>query len=254
MRKTEALAIGYRQLAVDFNARPECFTEPGITFTAPALNPGRRFYSTEAPFFSMVTVGNSAVVMAEERLRPALENWAKDAEQAHWLFELPRMIQLAEFLAPYGYELTQTFHLYLPAGPFAPVEAPDGFTLRWLERGDIQAFYPNSAWPNALQEADNPNRPDALALAAMDGGKIIGMAGASIDAPGLWQAGIDVAPGYRGRGLAALLVRGLCHEIQRRGALPFYGTSLSNLHSQNIARNCGFFPAWVEVSAKRKEP
>jgi hypothetical protein len=36
------------------------------------------------------------------------------------------------------------------------------------------------------------------------------------------------------------------------GEIPFYGTSLSNLHSQNIALNSGFRPAWVEIGAKKQ--
>lgn len=253
MEKQKAWAIGLAQLAVDFNAKPEDFTKSGILFTAPARNPGRRAYGTETPFFEMVTVGNSTVIMADERLWKELEAWAAGAEEAHWLFELPRMVKLAGILSPYGYELTQTFHHYLPAEDFEPAAPPDGLALRWLEREDISAYYPNTAWPNALQETGNPERPDALALAAMDGAKPAAMAGASLDSPAMWQIGIDVRPEYRGRGLGTLLVRGLAYEVERRGAMPFYGTSLSNLHSQNIARNCGFAPAWVAVSAKKKE-
>lgn len=32
----------------------------------------------------------------------------------------------------------------------------------------------------------------------------------------------------------------------------FYGTSVSNYHSWNIAINSGFRPAWVEIGAQRK--
>lgn len=32
---------------------------------------------------------------------------------------------------------------------------------------------------------------------------------------------------------------------------PFYGTNMSNYHSWNIAINCGFKPAWVEIGAQR---
>lgn len=261
MDREQVQEAAYRQLAIDFNARPEDFQSGRITFTAPALLPGRRLYSTETPFLELVTVGGSAVIMADERLWPALREWSADAEEAHWLLELPRMLKLAGILAPYGYELTQTFHHYLPSVDFPPVEAPEGLRLRWLEREEILDFYPNRDWPNALQDQDNPARPDALALLALDGEKPAGMAGASIDAmaakgkdfPEFWQIGIDVLPAYRGRGLGALLVRGLAREVERRGAVPFYGTSLSNIYSQNIAWKCGFRPAWAGVSAKRRK-
>lgn len=252
MNKREALSLGIKQLATDYNARPEDFIRPGITFTPPALNPGRRVYSDEMPFFELAAVGHAAVIMADEALRPELDEWIKDVEHPHWLLEFPRLLTLSKILEPYGWQLTQTFHCYLPAGSFGPVSPPEGLEFRLLERGGIGELYPNSDWPNALQDDYNPKRPDVLALAAVDGGKIVGMAGASADAPGMWQAGIDVLPEYRGRGLGTLLVRGLCHEVQKRGAVPFYGTSLSNIHSQNISCRCGFAPAWVAVSARKK--
>ena len=44
---------------------------------------------------------------------------------------------------------------------------------------------------------------------------------------------------------------GLKNEIIKRGDIPFYGTSVSNYHSRNIALNCGFKPMWVELGANR---
>lgn len=253
MEKRKAWARAAAQLAIDFNARPEDFQTKGIVFTAPAMNPGRRVYSNTMPFLEMVTAGNSTVIMADAVLRKELDSWTAGAEKAHWLFELPRMIQLAGILAPYGYEPTQTFHYYLPSRDFEPAAAFGGLTLKWLEREDIAVCYPNSIWPNALQRRENPPRPDVLALMALDGDRPAAMAGASADSPAMWQVGIDVKPGYRGKGLGTLLVEGLSREAERRGALPFYGTSLSNIHSQNIAWKCGFRPAWVAVSARKKE-
>jgi len=36
-------------------------------------------------------------------------------------------------------------------------------------------------------------------------------------------------------------------EIEKRGKIPFYGTSLSNMYSWGIALNSGFTPVWVEI-------
>ncbi len=253
MDRQTAWEIGLQQLAIDYNAQPEDFQKAGFTFTAPALNPGRRAYSDRLPFFELVTTGASAVIMAGEGLYPALREWIQGVKEPHWLFEFPRMRKLAEILAPYGYELTQTHHGYLPAGGFSSALPPEGIFLKWLESREISLFYPNEAWPNALQEGENPARPDVLALAALDGEKIAGLAGASADGREMWQIGIDVLPEYRGRGLGTLLVRNLAAELEQRGKLPFYYVSLSNLPSQNIAVSCGFRPAWVDVSARKKE-
>ena len=89
-----------------------------------------------------------------------------------------------------------------------------------------------------------------LAVVALDGEKIMGMAGCSADVPDLWQIGIDVLPGYRGHGVARTLVTLLRDEAFRRGAIPYYGTSLSNLASWKTALSSGFEPAWVEPEAR----
>ena len=63
MNKREALSLGIKQLATDYNARLEDFIRPGITFTPPALNPGRRVYSDEMPCFELAAVGDRKSVV-----------------------------------------------------------------------------------------------------------------------------------------------------------------------------------------------
>ena len=88
-------------------------------------------------------------------------------------------------------------------------------------------------------------------MCAYDGESIMGMAGCSEDAPGWLQIGIDVLPEYRSKGVATYLVTLLKNKILEEGHIPFYGTSLSNYHSWNIALNCGFRPVWVEIGAEK---
>ncbi len=125
------------------------------------------------------------------------------------------------------------------------------FTIKWLEQADITPFYGREEFPNALCDRFHPERPDVLAVIALDGENIMGMAGCSADTPEMWQIGIDVLPQYRGKGVARTLVTLLKEEAQRRGALPFYGTSLSNIGSWRTAIDSGFIPAWVEVESRR---
>ena len=89
-----------------------------------------------------------------------------------------------------------------------------------------------------------------LAVIALDGEKIMGMAGCSADTPLMWQIGIDVLPEYRDRGIGKTLVSLLKNEAIRRGAIPYYGTSLSNIASWKTAISCGFVPAWVETESR----
>ena len=52
------------------------------------------------------------------------------------------------------------------------------------------------------------------------------------------------------KGIGTTLVKLLKNEILKRGKIPFYGTAESHFHSQNIAINSGFFPAWAELYSK----
>ena len=98
---------------------------------------------------------------------------------------------------------------------------------------------------NSISFADG-----AALLFALDGDKICGMAGCSADTPEMWQIGIDVLPEYRGKGIAKTLVALLRDEAYRRGAIPYYGTSLSNIASWKTTISCGFVPAWVETESR----
>lgn len=76
------------------------------------------------------------------------------------------------------------------------------------------------------------------------------MAGCSADTPEMWQIGIDVLPEYRGKGIGKTLVALLRDEVLRRGFIPYYGTSLSNICSWKIALSCGFVPTWIETESR----
>ena len=41
------------------------------------------------------------------------------------------------------------------------------------------------------------------------------------------------------------------NETFRRGAIPYYGTSLSNLASWKTALSSGFTPSWIEVESRK---
>ena len=61
----------------------------------------------------------------------------------------------------------------------------------------------------------------------------------------------DVILKYRSKGVGTYLAALLKNKILERGGIPFYGTSVSNYHSWNIALNCGFKPTWLEIGARK---
>ena len=175
----------------------------------------------------------------------------RSAESGIWLFEQHNYYELECELRKHGYKMALTHHMFMPLPEL--IEIKTDLNIKWLEQKDITPFYGNENFPNAICDKFKPERPDVLCVVAMDGDKIMGMAGCSADTPELWQIGIDVLPEYRGRGLAKTLVTLLRNETFRRGAIPYYGTSLSNLASWKTALECGFKPCWVESESQPDE-
>ena len=233
-------------LAIEYNCTPDDFKRDENVLTAAALNEGRRQYSPEQYFFHMVTTGNNAVVTSSEVMHDFLKGFIQKTP-GYQLFEMPNILPLNEELKKYGYKLSQTLHMFLPC---KDVEPKGNFEIKWYRDREIDIFYGDKRFPNAICSEFLPDRPDRIVVTAVDGDKIMGMAGCSEDAPHWQQIGIDIMPEYRSKGLGTYLVTTLKNEIAKQGDIPFYGTSVSNYHSWNIAINSGFRPAWVEIGAK----
>ncbi len=236
-----------KQLAIDYNCKPEDFDSDENTLTLPAKNEGRREYSENIPFFSMATMGKGAVISADEKMHPFFKGFIKD-RKGFWLFEEDKLFEIQTQFIKYEKNLFQTHHMFLP--DTKPLNIKPNFEIKWFEQKDIEQFYGDKRFPNAFCEKYEPNRPDVLGVGTIIDGEIAGMAGCSADSKILWQVGIDVMPKYRGKGIGTALVGILKEEVFKRGAIPFYGTGPANIHSQNIALNCGFYPAWVEIENK----
>lgn len=242
--KKQIIAELKKQLAIDFNCTIEDFDKKENIITVSRDNPGRRIYTQQKEFLSMVTLGSNTVISADESMHEWLRQWSAEKDGI-WLFEHNHLMELEAELQKHGKKLWQSHHMFLPKMEIS--EPIIDFELKWFEQEAIMELYGRDEFSNALCETYTPQRPDILAVGAMQGKNIIGLAGCSADTKLFWQIGIDVLPKYRGMGIGTKLVQLLKNEVIRREAIPFYGTSLSNLHSWNIALNCGFYPAWVEM-------
>ena len=238
------------QLALEFNCASQDFDKSENIITAACLNPNRRKFSDKPFSLQMATFGKGTVISADPAIHPWLTEWVK-GKQGIWLFEQHNYFDLETELRKYGYKMALTHHMFVPEAKLIDIKTD--LKIKWLEQNDITPFYGNENFPNAICDKFKPERPDVLAVVATDGDKIMGMAGCSADTQELWQIGIDVLPEYRGRGIAKTLVTLLRNETFRRGAIPYYGTSLSNLPSWKTALECGFKPFWVEAESQPDE-
>jgi len=170
----------YKLLSKEYNCVPEDFCRQENILTVSALQEGRRMYSKEKYFFHMATLGGNAVLTADECLHPFLREFMKN-RQGHWLFELPNLLLLQQELERFGYALTQTYHMFLPAENKEPKK---DFPVKWFYgKEEISPFYGDARFPNAICSEYLLHRPDKMVVCAYDGEHIMGMAGCSEDAP-----------------------------------------------------------------------
>jgi GNAT superfamily N-acetyltransferase len=232
-------------LAIEYNCSNNDFSKSENIITESKNNIEKRHYIEGTFFFQMATFGENAVITANKCLHEWLQNYVKDKE-GHWIFEHKNLMKIEEKLKQYNKKLWQTHHMFLSFMEIVPKEKE--IKIKWFEAEEIHQFYGAKLYPNALRNKYDPKRPDVLAIAAYDNDNIMGMAGCSADTPLLWQVGIDVNKNYRGKGIGTYLITLLKNEIEKRGKIPFYGTSLSNLSSWGIALNSGFYPTWIEIA------
>lgn len=243
--KKEVLQIAKEQLALDYNCQVADFGKEKNTIVQNKLINGRRIYNRDGCFFKLLCIGGKAIINASPSILPWCEEKLLNRE-ATWLFDYPKLRGIDKKLQEFGHEIGGMHHYYLPNQMESVIASITN--VKWFEEEEIKQFEKDDRFEEAF--GFDAKRPDVLAVAAVEGDTIMGMAGASADGSTMWQIGIDVLPEYRGRGIGTNLVILLKNEILKRGKIPFYGTVESHFNSQNIAINAGFFPVWAELYSK----
>lgn len=244
MTNQEILRIAQAQSARDLHCEPEdlCSRQNKVVLSQP--HPGARRY-LELPFFcNLVSYGSNIVASVDERIQDFVSEYINKLPIAH-RFETPGLHRLDEECLKYGKRVCYMAEYFLPDVAKLRLHTCE-YPVRILHPGDFAGYYTDT-WANAL--CQKRKQLDMLAAAAFDGDQMIGMAGASADCESMWQIGIDVLPEYRRKGIAAALTSRLSHELLKRGKVPFYCAAWSNLASVRNALHCGFYPAWVELTA-----
>ena len=232
------------QLAADFCCAEEDVLARGNHFSEYVPRDGRRrFREGEECYLKIAAVNGKLLFTGDTGIVAwCRERWGMSG--AEWIFEAEELRVLDERLRADGRQIAMVHPFYIAGAPTESC-AESAVELRWYRGEEIEAFRGDGRFNEAFSFC--PEAPDVLGVAALRGGEIVGMAGASADSPTMWQIGINVAPEARGQGVATLLVTLLKNEILKRGILPFYGTALSHIASQRVALASGFLPAWAEL-------
>ena len=233
------------QLADDFCCTVSDVQSPAPVFSILSVREGQRRYKPEGDVFKAAVIGGKLLIAGT----PEMAAWCRE-RYAHvnpaWFMEMSTLRELDARLMQDGLRIGSAHPFFLPAHPVAP--EPGEWDIRWYEAHEIEPFRGDKRFPESY--AFNPLTPDELGVSASLNGEIVAMAGASRDSARMRQIGVDVRPDMRGKGLGTLVVSLLRNEIERRGALPFYGMSMSHIASQKTALRAGFAPAWVELYAE----
>lgn len=235
-----------QQLCEDYSCSMEQITAKENVLTQKAYRPGRRIFRGDDCFLKLLIVNGKLVVSADdEKFLEENREFFENANAA-WFFEPDNIRELEARLAPYGHEIADYHHFYLP-GAVKP--SADEKYLRWYYEEELEQFRGDARFKEALSFVEES--PDMIAVTWEENGEILGMAGASADAKDLWQIGINVLPAGEHRGLGTLLVTKLKDKILEMGKVPFYGTAESHIRSQRVAVGSGFMPAWAELYTRK---
>lgn len=246
--RSEMELAAAKQLATDLNCSPEDFFVPENKVTAPKNNEGRRIFTDEPPLFRAASMGMGTVIAAADTVSPYAKLLAEQRSGAE-IFEAAAVSALNRELFTHGCSIGHQSQYYLPKTPYRSGARHEGYSLRVFEGTEINELYSCKGFSNALLYRSEGARRDILAVCAINGRRIMGIAGASNDSPVMAQIGIDVLPEFRGMGVGAALVSACAAELLAAGYIPYYGTWSGNIISQRLAAKCGFFPAWCEMSS-----
>ena len=236
-----------KQLSLDYCCTEEDVESSLNVFTLYEPLEGRRRYRNDLvrPLSICAVNGKLMFTGEEELIEWCREKYADTGSE--WFFEFGNLKKLETQLNGKGYKIKMAHPFFISDElSFLP---DDGMQIMIFHQEEIERFRGDERWDEAYVFAEEA--PDVIGAAAVVGGEIVGMAGASADSPTMRQIGINVLPEYRNKGIAVRLVTVLKNLVLQDGYLPFYGTSFSHIASQRVALTAGFRCAWVELSSER---
>lgn len=232
----EQFAIDYGCAVSDFRCRDTLVTE------LPNTPQARK--RKETGILSMLSFGGKLLIAAA----PELLDWCQTVLAPHcsaaWCFEAGTLISIDRKLQEYGFEIDQAHLFFVPKYP-APVAV---HTVQLLYASDIAELEEEERIDEVFLFEDYIE--DVLGAAIYDEEhQLLAVAGATANSERMWEMGVNSFA--EGRGYAVSVLTSLTQEVLRQGKVPFYGTAMSHLASQNIALRAGLVPTFCELTTRR---
>lgn len=232
-----------KQITEDFSCLEEDVLDDKNHFTVYKVNEGRRKYPhIEECKLRAILINGKLIFTGAKEIISALKSEFQDVE-GQWFLEPDILDVLEEKLKEFGQKISMIHPYYISENKRA-VEI-DGLVITKYSQEEIGRFSDDERFEEAFDGTEQT--PDVIGISASLDGKIVGMAGASIDSPYMMQIGINVDEKYKGRNIGTTLVSLMRNEILDMGYLPYYGTSFSHIASQKVAQKAGFSLSWIEL-------
>lgn len=231
-----------KQLAVDYGCSVQDVHSSDNVYRELKVNKGARPIGNADTLLKVAVYREKLLVMANR----VLLEWCKQTwgnEKGIWLSEPENLIMINDKLSEYGKKLADVHHHYIPSSITNPVERR--YEVKWYEKDEIEIFRGDNRFWEAL--LFDENTPDMLAVCAMDGDTILGMASVTRDCDLLWQIGVNVTTEGQGKGIGSYVTALLKEEVLKRGVVPTYATVESHIKSQKVAFQSGFEPVYYEI-------
>lgn len=230
-----------QQLCIDYDCTLDEVKSEKNIFRSYKRNPYSRPIGLNS-MLKMAVYNEKLLVMADETLL----DWCKatfNSRKGTWLSEPESLFSINDKLQEFGQRLCDTHHHYLPCENFPKQEKR--YALKWYEGSEIEVFRGDRKFFEAL--VFDEETPDMLAVCAMEGANILGMASATYNCEKLWEIGVNVTPEGRNKGIGTYVTTALKEELLRRGIIPTYATVESHIKSQRVAFKSGFVPTFYEL-------
>lgn len=240
MTREEQKRIVEEQFAIDYNCIAEDFQNKDTLVTLCRQQEGARKFDDEDSILSILSYNGKLVMTAKEEIFPWCQEVLAKQISAEWCFEAASLIRINEKLREYGYQIDQAHLFFLPK-----YGQPESMArTRILEQEEIRELEEDERIGEAFLFDDYIK--DMVGVAVMsDAGDMLAVAGATNNSDRMWEMGVDSF--QEGNGYGQTAISGLTREVMKRGKVPFYGTALSHLASQNVALRAGMVPAYCEM-------
>lgn len=240
------IEMAKKQFALDYNCSEQDFNHKETLVTLAQNKEGARKFEDPDNFLSILSFQGKLVITANEKIKEWCEEILAKQLSAEWGFEAENLILIDRKLQEYGYQIDQAHIFFLPK----EIDKEEDQDISLLSEAEIEELEDDERIDEAFLFEDYID--DVLgAVIKKNDGTLAAVAGATNNGQYLWEMGVNSFE--EGKGYAKRLIRYLSREVYDHGKVPYCGTALSHLASQNVMLRAGFVPAFCELRVMKAE-